>query len=71
MLEDLQPPKQVRICKVGRILLELDSKDRDILNAALVNPEWNMSQLAQALKPKGISVVPDTLRSHQKGLCAC
>lgn len=71
MLENLTPMPRDRRCKVTRIMEQLSEADREILKAAFTDPQWNMTSLSKALRSKGISVVPDTLRSHQRGSCAC
>lgn len=71
MLEDLTPMPRDRRCKVTRIMDQLSEKDREILQATFSDPNWNMSALSKALRSKGIIVVADTLRSHQRGACAC
>ena len=71
LLTNLTPNGQYRPCKVGRIILELEPDDREILNTALTDGRWTAFKLAHALRDRGITITPDTIRAHMRATCTC
>jgi hypothetical protein len=71
MLEGLQPPKKIPSCKVRTVLESLEPKDREILKAALVDPEWHHITLSQELTKRGIFISEHPMRRHRIGSCSC
>jgi hypothetical protein len=70
-LAGLNPDKPVEPCKVGRLLLELDSDDAQVLLEAMSNPKWTSRALAKALSERGVTITGDTLKSHTVKACRC
>lgn len=71
MLDGLTPHKDIQPCKVGQMLLELETSDATILQDALTNGLWSAHGLSKALRTRGIAMSPDTLRAHMQKACRC
>jgi hypothetical protein len=71
MLEGLQPPKRIPTCKIRTILASLEPKDKEILEAALANPDWHHITLSQELGKRGVFVSEHPMRRHRIGRCSC
>lgn len=72
MLENLEPNKPVRNCKVRTILEQLDEGDAKILGAALADKgKWQDYPLSKALEGRGVHVSPNSLSKHRAGACSC
>ena len=71
MLEGLTPPSKVLPCKVRELLETLDTKDQEILKAALIDPAWAHLTLANSLKDRGIAISETPIRKHRLGRCSC
>jgi hypothetical protein len=71
MLEDLNIPTRSYPCKVTRIAEELEEKDREILLAAVDNPDWGFKTLEKALFKKGIVLIDTTIAAHRRRSCGC
>lgn len=72
MLEDLQPKSTSRGCRVGTILAELDSNDRQILEDALEDHvRWSAHGLMVALKERGVFTSVHPILNHRRGICRC
>ena len=71
LLDNLNPNRPYQPCKVGVILSNLNEEDAGILFTALTDGRWTAFALARALKERGISITPDTLRDHMRGTCRC
>jgi 5,10-methylene-tetrahydrofolate dehydrogenase/methenyl tetrahydrofolate cyclohydrolase len=71
MLEGLTPPRRVHNCKVRTVADGLETKDRDILLAAVDNPEWNFKTLSNELAKRGITIVDTGIAKHRRKQCAC
>lgn len=71
LLDGLEPIKNIEPCKVGRILIELEPGDAQILIQALEDPRWTARALTNALAGRGISIARDTLDNHMKRTCRC
>lgn len=72
MLENLEPNKSVRNCKIRTILSELDEADAKILEDALADTaKWGDYVLSKALEARGIHVSPNPIAHHRKNGCSC
>jgi hypothetical protein len=71
MLENLEPLTPLRTCKVRTVMDTLETKDREILSEALVDPRWRPNSLSVALKQRGIDLANKLIRKHQVGDCTC
>jgi hypothetical protein len=72
MLENLEPTKPVRNCKVRTILEQLDEVDANILRDALADKmKWQDYPLSKALEGRGVHVSPNSLAKHRAGACSC
>ena len=72
MLENLTPPQpKLSPCKVREVLDSLEKKDRDILVAALADPNWGHKPLARALSERGIRISDSPIRNHRSKGCSC
>jgi hypothetical protein len=71
MLEDLTIPTRSQPCKVQRVVAELEGKDKEILLAAVDNPEWGFKTLEKALAQKGIVLIDTTIAAHRRRSCGC
>jgi hypothetical protein len=72
ILEGLQPPHLVAVCKVTVIVNTLDDKDAAILREALTDlSKWSSHALANALCDRGLTITRETLATHRRGACRC
>lgn len=71
ILDGLEPIRNIEPCKVGRIIIELEPSDAQILIAALEDPKWTSRALTNALATRGLSIARDTLENHMKRTCRC
>ena len=72
LLDELTPAKAVTACKIRTIESELAEADSKIFTAAIVGVEiWKAEPLSKALKQRGISVSPGTIKLHRQGACSC
>lgn len=71
MLDGLTPHRDIQPCKTGQLLLTLETSDATILADALTNGLWTAHGLAKALRSRGITMSPDTLRAHMQKACRC
>lgn len=71
MLEDLQPPKKVWPCMVRTIGSNLSESDAEILEKAVMNPDWAYAALEAALLGKGIKLSANTIKRHRLRGCSC
>lgn len=71
MLDDLTPHRDIQPCKVGQTLLTLENSDATILQDALTNGLWSAHGLAKALRGRGLTIAPDTIRAHMQKACRC
>lgn len=58
-------------CTVSVILGALDAKDRDVLEAALADPDIQSSQIAKVLTDNGHKIGDGTVSKHRRQGCAC
>lgn len=71
MLEDLTPPKKIWPCAVRTVRDTLTDKDAQILDAAVMNPEWFYATLEEALAKKGVSLSAGSIKRHRQKGCSC
>ena len=72
LLDNLEPPKKNRSCKIRTVKNELDKKDQEALDSYLADLErWPAKSLSNALSSKGIIVTDNTITRHRKGICSC
>lgn len=72
MLENLEPEKPVRNCKVRTVVEQLDAADADILRNALADKnKWRDYPLSKALEGRGIYISPNSITKHRAGACSC
>ena len=71
MLENLTPPEPKRSCKVGQLIDKLEKKDKEILIAALANPDWAAKALARELTARGLQITDHPILRHRRKECAC
>jgi hypothetical protein len=72
MLENLEPAKPIRNCKVRTILQQLDESDANILRTALADKvKWQDYPLSKALESRGIHISPNSLSKHRATACSC
>jgi len=71
ILEGLNPERNIEPCKVGRIVLNLETTDADILTEAIENPKWTARALSKALTERGVAISRDTLDTHMRKACRC
>lgn len=72
MLEDLQPPRQVRSCKVRTLKEGLAVKDQELLENYIADvANWTPHKLSIALASKGLKIDHRQLAAHRNNLCSC
>ncbi len=71
MLENLQPPKKVFPCKVRDLAATMSKEDAKIFLAAVVDPNWPIITLVEALRSRGVDISPSPITNHRKGVCSC
>ena len=71
MLEGLETPKPRYSCKIRQVKETLDSKDAEILENAVNNPEWRISALEAALRDKGLQISDKPIKAHRDKVCSC
>lgn len=72
MLEDLEPVKPIRSCKVRTLKEGLDPKDQLLLDQYLADVEtWTPHKLARALATKGLKIDHRQLSQHRELMCSC
>lgn len=71
MLESLVVPKRRYPCRVRDVAESLETKDKDILIAAVENPEWAYIALENALGKLGITVSQSSIKKHRTKVCSC
>jgi hypothetical protein len=72
MLENLQPADTAKICKIVQTITTLEPKDATVLNDAINDAvKWSNNGLSDALKSRGLSISPETIRRHRRNVCPC
>ena len=71
MLEDLSIPVKMTSCRVRSVASELSNKDAEILESAVMNPDWPFKTLETELRRKGLVVSEKIIKKHREKLCSC
>jgi hypothetical protein len=71
ILDGLTPLKDIEPCRAGKLILELEPDDQQILLAALEDDRWTARALALALNARGLTIAKDTLQAHMRKTCRC
>jgi hypothetical protein len=71
LLDGLEPIKNIDPCRVGKLILELEPSDQQVLIKALEDDRWTSRALAIALNGRGITIAKDTIQAHMKRTCRC
>jgi len=71
LLDGLEPLKPIQLCRVGKLLLELEPGDQQTLTTAMEDGRWTPRALTNALNSRGITIARDTLQAHMKRTCRC
>lgn len=72
MLENLQPAKIIRSCKVRTLKQELSDSDGKLLDGYLKDAEtWTPHKLAKALGSKGLKIDHRQIAQHRDLMCSC
>ena len=71
MLENLEPKKPKRTCKIAELMNSLDKKDKEILIQALANPDWTSKGLARELTARGLAISETPIYRHRRKECPC
>lgn len=72
LLDGLEPHKKARPCRVRTLLGELDKKDVDTLNTALLSVDlWPARTLSVALKQRGVLLSDSAITHHRTKACSC
>lgn len=72
MLEDLEPIRPIRSCKIRTLKEGLDSKDQLLLDEYLADPiQWTPYTLARALGSKGLKIDHRQIVQHRELVCTC
>ena len=72
MLEDLEPVKAFRSCKIRTLKDDLDPKDQELLDTYLADVEtWTPHKLSRALGSKGLKIDHRQIDQHRDMMCSC
>ena len=71
-LDGLTPHVKEVSCKVRLLIKTLGIEDRQVLMAAVDNPQmWPARTLSNSLQERGLSLADLTITKHRKGRCSC
>ena len=72
MLENLEPNKPIRNCKVRTYIESLDDADANILRDAISDrKKWGDYPLSKALEGRGVHISPNSITKHRASACSC
>ena len=71
MLEKLVKPERSYSCRVATLKLDLDEKDRKILEDAVMNLEWPIGTLENSLRNIGVVLSATSIKRHRTKACSC
>ena len=72
MLEDLEPVKQVRTCKVRTLKEGLSDSDIKLFDSYLADAvTWTPHKLSKALGLKGLKIDHRQIAQHRDSMCSC
>jgi hypothetical protein len=71
MLEDLKIPVKHTSCRVRTIAGEMSEKDAEILESAVMNPEWPCKTLQNELLKREVKLSDTVIKNHREKRCSC
>jgi hypothetical protein len=71
LLNGLTKPKKIWPCRVRTLSSELDPKDKEIFDAAILDLSWKSETLSRALAVKGVTIAGSAITRHRKKECSC
>jgi hypothetical protein len=72
LLDNLEPHKKARNCRVRTILAELDKDDSQTLTTCLLSPDlWPAKTLSVALRQRGLLLSDSAITHHRSQACSC
>lgn len=71
MLEGLQIPVKVFSCQVRTVRESMSKADQQILDDAVMNPEWLYKTLSNELAKRDVKVSDLALKKHREKHCSC
>jgi hypothetical protein len=71
MLEDLKIPVKQTSCKVRTVAAEMSEKDAEILEDAVMNPEWPCKTLQNELLKREVHLSDTVIKNHREKRCSC
>lgn len=71
MLEDLKLPVKISSCRVRTLKDEMADKDAQILEQAVMNPEWPCKTLQNELLKRDIKLSDTSIKNHREKRCSC
>jgi hypothetical protein len=71
MLEDLSLPVKLYSCRVRTVREEMSESDGQILEDAVMNPDWPFKTLETELFRKGVSLSEKAIKRHREKQCSC
>jgi hypothetical protein len=71
MLEDLKIPVKQTSCRVRTVAAEMSEKDAEILESAVMNPDWPFKTLEVELYRKGVNLSEKAIKRHREKHCSC
>jgi hypothetical protein len=71
MLEDLKIPVKHTLCRVRTLAAEMSEKDAEILESAVMNPEWPCKTLQNELLKREVKLSDTVIKNHREKRCSC
>jgi hypothetical protein len=71
MLEDLKIPVKHTSCKVRTVAADMSEKDAEILESAVMNPEWPCKTLQNELLKREVQLSDTVIKNHREKRCSC
>jgi hypothetical protein len=71
MLEDLKIPVKHTVCRVRTLAAEMSEKDAEILESAVMNPEWPCKTLQNELLKREVKLSDTVIKNHREKRCSC
>jgi len=71
MLEDLKIPVKHVVCRVRTLAAEMSEKDAEILESAVMNPEWRCKTLQNELLKREVKLSDTVIKNHREKRCSC
>ena len=70
MLEDLKIPVKHTSCKVRTVAADMSEKDAEILESAVMNPEWPCKTLQNELLKREVQLSDTVIKNHREKRCS-